>query len=83
MKKTKTKPKPKSTLKSQLKSTASSKLRKGVRLIDIKTPKRYFRISDDSWEQITKAAHATDGQLSVYLRRVLLRDAQKVLKRGK
>ena len=80
--KIKKKPKSKLKLKSKSKSIAA-KLRKGMRLVDITTPKRYFRISDESWEQITKAAHATDGQLSVYLRRVLSRDAQKVLKRGK
>ena len=80
----KTKKKPISKAKSKPKSKRSSKpQKKAVRLVDIKTPKRYFRISDESWKQITKAAHASDGKLSVYLRRVLLRDAQKVLKRGK
>ena len=47
------------------------------------TPKRYFRIKDESWEQIIKAAHASGGTISDYLRRVLIRDAQKVLGKGK
>jgi hypothetical protein len=47
------------------------------------TPKRYFRIKDESWEQIIKAAHASGGTISDYLRRVLSKDAERVLKRGK
>jgi hypothetical protein len=48
-----------------------------------KTPKRYFRINDESWDQIIKAAHASGGTISDYLRRVLLRDSQRVLNKGK
>jgi hypothetical protein len=47
------------------------------------TPKRYFRIKDESWDQIIKAAHASGGTISDYLRRVLTKDAARVLKRGK
>lgn len=47
------------------------------------TPKRYFRIKDESWEQIIKAAHAQGGTISDYLRKVLVKDAQRVLGKGK
>jgi len=47
------------------------------------TPKRYFRIKDESWDQIIKAAHAQGGTISDYLRKVLVKDAQRVLGKGK
>jgi hypothetical protein len=47
------------------------------------TPKRYFRIKDESWEEIIAAAHAEGGTISDYLRKVLTRDAQRVLSRYK
>jgi uncharacterized protein (DUF1778 family) len=45
------------------------------------TPKRYFRINDESWRQIVKAAGISGGTISDYMRQVLLRDSQKVLKK--
>ena len=81
----KTKPKARSKAVSQPRKRAvpASKPRKRGRPATGKTPKRYFRIKDESWEQIIKAAHASGGTISDYLRRVLSRDAQRVLSRGK
>lgn len=45
------------------------------------TPKRYFRMDDESWESIKKASGLSDGNISDYIRRVLLRDAARVLKK--
>lgn len=72
-------------MKSKRKPTKSrSKPKKLGRPATGQTPKRYFRIKDESWEQIIKAAHATDRTISDYLRRVLIKDSQRVLKkRGK
>jgi hypothetical protein len=69
----KTKPKPR--------SKPPSKPKKRGRPATGKTPKRYFRIKDESWEQIIKAAHAEGGTISDYLRSVLLRDSERVLKK--
>jgi hypothetical protein len=43
------------------------------------TPKRYFRMDDDDWERIVKASDKTGETASEYVRRVLLRDAKRVL----
>ena len=45
------------------------------------TPKRYFRINDAAWRQIVKAARISGMTNSDYMRQVLLRDSQKVLKK--
>jgi hypothetical protein len=62
---------------------AKSKRKKPGRPATGQTPKRYFRIKDELWDQIIKAAHASGGTISDYLRRVLVRDAQRVLGKGK
>ncbi len=43
-------------------------------------PKRYFRMDDEAWQQIADAAGANGETISKYIRRVLLRDAKRVLK---
>jgi hypothetical protein len=43
------------------------------------TPKRYFRMDDDSWAEVVRASEATGETTSEYVRRVLLRDAKRVL----
>ncbi len=43
------------------------------------TPKRYFRMDDDSWAEVVKASEATSETTSEYVRRVLLKDAKRVL----
>ena len=63
------------------KSKRRSKPRKRGRPATGQTPKRYFRIKDETWEQIVAAAGASGETISAYLRRVLLRDSQRVLKR--
>ena len=45
------------------------------------TPKRVFRMSDDEYGQIRDAAGLHDETVSEYMRRVLLRDARRVLKK--
>ena len=45
------------------------------------TPKRYFRISDAVWRQIVKAARISGVTHSDFMRQVLLRDSEKVLKK--
>ncbi len=45
------------------------------------TPKRYFRMDDESWQQIVDAADSLGETISEYLRRVMLRDAKRILKR--
>lgn len=44
------------------------------------TPKRYFRMDDDSWQRIVDAAEVAGETVSEYVRRVLLRDANRTLK---
>jgi hypothetical protein len=44
-----------------------------------KTPKRYFRMDDDSWADVVSASEASGETTSEYVRRVLLRDAKRVL----
>ena len=43
------------------------------------TPKRYFRMDDDAWEQVVMASQKTGETASEYVRRILLRDAKRVL----
>lgn len=43
-------------------------------------PQRIFRMDDDNWAQVVAAAEETGETVSVYVRRVLLRDAVRVLK---
>jgi uncharacterized protein (DUF1778 family) len=69
--------------KSKPRAKSRSKPRKLGRPATGQTPKRYFRIKDESWRQIIKAAAAEGGTISDYLRRVLLRDAQRVLNKRK
>ena len=45
-------------------------------------PKRYFRIDDGDWRQIEEAAASGKETTSAYVRRVLLRDAARVLKQA-
>lgn len=42
-------------------------------------PKRYFRMDDEAWRQIAEAAEANGETMSEYIRRVLLRDAKRIL----
>jgi hypothetical protein len=44
-----------------------------------KTPKRYFRMDDDSWADVVSASEASGETTSEYVRKVLLRDAKRVL----
>jgi uncharacterized protein (DUF1778 family) len=44
-------------------------------------PKRYFRMDDESWRQIVDAAESLNESVSEYLRKVMLRDAKRILKR--
>jgi hypothetical protein len=43
------------------------------------TPKRYFRMDDDSWAEVVRASEASKETASEYVRKVLLRDAKRVL----
>jgi hypothetical protein len=43
------------------------------------TPKRYFRMDNDDWEQVVKASAKSKETASKYVRRVLLKDAKRVL----
>jgi uncharacterized protein (DUF1778 family) len=45
------------------------------------TPKRYFRMDDESWASIEAAAKAQGEDVSSYVRRVLLASAKRVLGR--
>ena len=45
------------------------------------TPKRYFRMDDEPWQQIVDAAISSGETTSEYIRRILLRNAAKVLKK--
>ena len=42
------------------------------------TPKRYFRMDDDSWSEIVKAAESQGESASEYIRRVMLRSARTI-----
>jgi hypothetical protein len=43
------------------------------------TPKRYFRMDDDSWAEVVRASEAANQTTSEYVRTVLLRDAKRML----
>ena len=45
------------------------------------TPKRYFRADDDFWQRIVSAAELSGETASEYIRRVLDRDAQRVIRK--
>ena len=45
------------------------------------TPKRYFRMDDESWGTVEAAAEAQGESVSRYVRRVLLSSAKRVLGR--
>jgi hypothetical protein len=42
-------------------------------------PRRIFRMDDESWAEVVKASEAEQETTSEYVRRVLLRDAKRVL----
>jgi hypothetical protein len=44
------------------------------------TPKRYFRMGDEDWQQVESAAVALEETTSEYVRRVLLKDSGRILK---
>ena len=44
------------------------------------TPKRYFRMDDESWAMVEAAAKAEDEDVSSYVRRVLLANAKRKLR---
>jgi hypothetical protein len=46
------------------------------------TPKRYFRMADEQWDEVTRAADKLQETASDYIRRVLLKDAGGVNKKG-
>jgi len=75
------KSKPKTKVAAKAKPKA--KKRKGGRPATGKTPKRYFRIKDESWQDVIDAAAASNETISAYLRRVLARDSSRVLKNAK
>lgn len=43
-------------------------------------PQRIFRMGEEDWAKIAAAAEASGETVSVYIRRVLLKDAGRVLK---
>lgn len=45
------------------------------------TPKRYFRADDETWAQIVRAAELSDETASEYMRRVLAKDANRVIQK--
>ena len=45
------------------------------------TPKRYFRADDELWAQIGSAAELSGETASEYIRRVLGRDAKRVIQK--
>ncbi len=61
--------------------TTTAEKRKPGRPASGHTPKRYFRMDDDSYELVKNAALAADETTSDYIRRVLLRDAKKQSKK--
>ena len=44
------------------------------------TPKRYFRMSDDDWAQIERAAGIAETTVSDFVREALLKAARRVAK---
>lgn len=45
------------------------------------TPQRYFRADDELWAQIVSAAELSGETASEYIRRVLARDAKRVIQK--
>ena len=45
------------------------------------TPKRYFRMDDESWALVEAAARAQGADVSSYVRRVLLASAKRIAAR--
>jgi hypothetical protein len=45
------------------------------------TPKRYFRMDDEAWQQVVKAAEARGESVSDYVRQTLLKSARAVLRK--
>lgn len=45
------------------------------------TPKRYFRMDDEGWQQVADAATEKGETTSEYVRRVLMTNSASVLKR--
>jgi hypothetical protein len=45
------------------------------------TPKRYFRMDKEAWARIVRAAQLTGETTSEYVRRVLERDAGRVIQK--
>lgn len=45
------------------------------------TPKRYFRMDDESWSTVEAAAQSQGEDTSSYIRRVLLASAKRILGR--
>lgn len=43
-------------------------------------PKRYFRMDDESWEQVNQAAVANEKTTSEFVRQTLLKESARVLK---
>lgn len=41
------------------------------------TPKRYFRMPDEQWQEIVKAAEESDETASDFIRRIVLKEARK------
>lgn len=46
------------------------------------TPMRYFRMSDEDWQQVVAAAVSSGETASEYARRVLLKNAVTTLKKN-
>lgn len=44
------------------------------------TPKRYFRADDDLWAEIARAAGVLGETRSEYIRKVMARDARRILR---
>ena len=45
------------------------------------TPKRYFRVDDEAWAQIIRAAELHGETVSEYMRRVLAKDASRAVQK--
>ncbi|MGO8751352.1 MAG: DUF1778 domain-containing protein [Thermoguttaceae bacterium] len=45
------------------------------------TPKRYFRVDDEAWARIVRAAELNGETASEYMRRVLVKDASRVIQK--
>lgn len=44
-------------------------------------PKRYFRMADDEYQQLCDAAESKGETTSAYIRRVMLKSAQSILRK--